>query len=134
MLDSWSEPDEANEMAAYNDAPNPGSEWGGDSRPRGRLTGIDVRFLPAGTEMVVDTRNSSYRLVMVDGIARDALVEGGRHFPRETTARIEGSSLPGSLLKIGWIGIGLPLELSHGHRRIVTSTVRTITVDGSTCC
>jgi hypothetical protein len=134
MLDSGYGPDEANEMA-YNDEPDdPGSERGGESWPRRRPTGIDVRFLPAGTEMVVDTRNSRYRLVMVDGIARDALVEGGRHFPSETTARIEGSSLPGSLLKIGWIGLGLPLELSRGYRRIVTSAVRSIRVDGSTYC
>ena len=84
--------------------------------------------------MVVVTRNSRYHLVMLDGIVREALVEGGRHFPQEITARIEGSSLPGSLLKIGWIGLGLPLELSDGYRRIVTSTVRTITVDGSPYC
>src|SRR5688572_13631433 len=61
MLDSWYGPDEANEMA-YNDEPDdPGSsERGGESWPRRRPTGIDVRFLPAGTEMVVDTRNSRY--------------------------------------------------------------------------
>ena len=133
MLNSWKEPDAANEMVTYNVEPDPGSEWGGGAWPRGRLTGVDIRLLPAGTEVIVDTRNSRYRLVMVDGVVRDALVEGGRHFAQQTTARIEGSSLSGSLLKIGWIGLGLRLELSHGYRRIVTSTVRTITVDGSTC-
>ena len=114
---------------------NPGDGRGEASEmSRGRLTGIDIRFLPQGTEVVVDTRNSRYRLVVVDGIVRDARVEGGRHFPQETTARIEGSSLPGSLLKIGWIGLGLPLEVSLGYRRIVTSAVRSIRVDGSTYC
>ena len=135
MLDSWHESDVANEIVAYHGEPDPGSEWGGGAWPhRGRLTGVDVRFLPAGTEVIVDTHNSRYRLVMVDGVVRDALVKGGRHFAHETTARIEGSSLSGSLLKIGWIGLGLRLELSDGYKRIVTSTVRTITVDGSTCC
>jgi len=132
MFDSWN--DRANEMVTYNDEPDPGSEWGGDAWPRGTLTGVDVRYLPAGTEVIVGTRNSRYRLVMVDGVVRDALVEGGRHFAQETPARIEGSSLSGSLLKIGFIGLGLRLELSHGYRRIVTSPVRTIMVDGSNCC
>jgi hypothetical protein len=82
------------------------------------------------SEVVVDTRNSRYRLVMLDGSVGDALVEGGRYFPQETTARIEGSTLGGSLLKIGWIGLGLFLVLSIDGKRIVTSRVRSITIDG----
>jgi hypothetical protein len=134
MLNSGDGRDEANEIGTYHDEPEPAPRFWQDPRPRGRLTGIDVRFLPTGTEVIVDTRNSRYRLVMLDGIVREARVEGGRHFAQESTVRIEGSSLPGGLLKVGWIGLGLPLELSRGSRRIVTSAVRSIRVDGSTYC
>jgi hypothetical protein len=88
--------------------------------------GIDVGSLLPGTEMIVDTRNSRYRLVILEGTVGAAQVMGGRYFPQETTARIEGSTLRGSPLKIGWVGRGLCLELSAGGKRIVTSRVRSI--------
>ena len=65
---------------------------------------------------------------MLDGSGRNALVEGGPYFPQETTALVEGSTLGGSLLKVGWIGLGLFLELSFCGKRIVTSRVRSISV------
>jgi hypothetical protein len=91
------------------------------------LTAVDLRSLPSGTELVVETRNSRYRVVMLDD-GWDALVQGGRYFPQETTARIEGCTLGGCLLKLGWISKGLCLELSVCGKRIVTSRVRSISV------
>jgi hypothetical protein len=92
--------------------------------------GVDLRSLPPGTELVVDTRNSRYRLVMLeDGL--NALVQGGPYFAQETVARVEGSILRGSLLKIGWIGLGLCLEISACGQRIVTSCVRSIRIANS---
>jgi hypothetical protein len=91
---------------------------------------VDLRSLPPGTELVVDTRNSRYRLVMLeDGL--NALVQGGPYFGQQTVARVEGSVLRGRLLKIGWISLGLQLEISAGGRRIVTSRVRSIRIDDS---
>ena len=95
------------------------------------VTGIDLRSLPAGTEVVVDTCCSRYRFVMLDGGGRNAQVEGGPYFPQEVTVRVEGSTLGRSLLKIGWIGLGWCVELSFGGKRIITSRVRSISVDGS---
>lgn len=89
--------------------------------------GVDLRSLPPGTELVVDTRNSCYRVVMLeDGL--NALVQGGQYFGQETVARIEGSIVRGSLLNIGWIDLGLHLEISACGRRIVTSRVRSIRI------
>jgi len=93
------------------------------------VTGIDLRSLPPGTELVVDTRNSRYRLVMLDGPDSNALVRGGRYFRQETEARINGSTNGGSPLKRGWIGLGLFVEISAGGKRIVTSPVRSIKVE-----
>jgi hypothetical protein len=118
----------ANERTTYKDEPEPGYQLGGIVRQGGKLTGIDIGSFPPGTEVTVDTCHSRYRFVIVVGSAGDALVEGGRYFPQETTARIEGSTLGGSLLKIGWIGLGLFLELSFRDKRIVTSRVRSITI------
>jgi hypothetical protein len=92
--------------------------------------GVDLRSLPPGTELVVNTRNSRYRLVMLeDGL--NALVQGGPYFGQETVARVEGSIVRGSLLKIGWVGLGLCLEISACGQRIVTSCVRSIRIANS---
>ena len=109
------------EMVTYGERPESGSQ-------RDRVRGIDLRSLSAGTAVVVDTRHSRYRVVMLDGSGWNALVQGGPYFPQQTTARVEGSTLGGSLLKSGWIGVGWFMELSCGGERIITSQVRSISV------
>jgi hypothetical protein len=98
------------------------------SNPTLTVNGIDVRKLPAETEVSVDTSNSHYRFVMLDDGGSRALVHGGRYFGDEAEARIEGSTLHGALLRLGWIGLGLSLELSVQGKRIDTSRVRSITI------
>jgi hypothetical protein len=75
----------------------------------------------------VETRNSRYRFVMLDD-HRNALVQGGRRFEKETTAQIDGCTIGGCLLKRGWIAKRLCLELSAHGKRIVTSRVSSISV------
>jgi hypothetical protein len=96
--------------------------------PSGKVTSLDVRSLPPGTALVVDTRDSRYHFVMLDGSGSDALVQGG-DFRQETKGRINGSTLGGSVLRIGWIVWGLSLEISVGDQRIVTSRVHSIRVE-----
>ena len=91
------------------------------------LTAVDLRSLPSGTELVVETRNTRYRVVMLDD-GCEALVQGGRYFPQETTAGMLGCTFGGSLLNLGWIVKGLCMELSVCGKRIVTSRVRSISV------
>ena len=94
----------------------------------GMVTDIDLRLLPAGTQLSVTTRNSRYQILILDG-SGCALVKGGRYFCEETDARIEGATCNGSSLWVGWICLGLSLEfLAHG-KRIVTSSVRAINVE-----
>lgn len=92
------------------------------------VTGIDVRTLPAGTEVTMDTANSHYRFVILDEGGRRALVHGGRYFDGGAEARIEGSTLGGTLLWVGWIARGLCLELSVEGKRVGTSQVRSIAI------
>ncbi len=123
-------PGAANEAVTYENGPEAVSCCEDAASQNDRVTGIDLRSLPAGTAVVVDTRHSRYRLVMLDETGRNASVEWGAYFPRATTARVEGSPLGGSLLKVGWICLGLFLELSFAGKRIITSRVRSISVQG----
>lgn len=97
--------------------------------PSGGVTSIDVRSLPPGTVLVVETRNSQYHFVMLDGSGSDALVQGGDSFREETRVRIDGSTLGGSVLRSGWLVWGLSLEISVGGQRIATSRVHSIRVE-----
>ena len=84
--------------------------------------GIALRSLEPLTELRVHTRNTCYHIV----ISRDAdiLIQGGTFFPDPTHAHVEGASLGGNLLKVGWIGVGLRMEILADGRRIVTTAVR----------
>jgi hypothetical protein len=92
--------------------------------------GVSIESLEAGTSLTVRTRHSEYRLTVVDGARREVLVQGGLLFPASTPVRLEGSTAGGSGLKIGWIGIGLGMEISVGRRMISTSPVQSITSFG----
>jgi hypothetical protein len=95
--------------------------------------GVLLRDLEPLTSLIVHTRNSRYHLVVSRGA--DVLIQGGSFFPEPTAARLDGSSLGSSFLKIGWIGVGLRMEICAGGQRIVTTAVRSIardeTVDGA---
>jgi hypothetical protein len=98
-------------------------EAGGDE-------GIAIQSLEPGTTLIVQTRNSEYRVAVLDGTDLDVIVTGGQLFQDATRVRLEGATTRGSLLKIGWIGVGLRVEMSLAGRRIVTSPVRSITIEG----
>lgn len=89
--------------------------------------GLSVRDLEPLTTLYVRTCNSSYRIVIAHQSA--IFVQGGRFFPDATDARLEGSSAGGTLLKLGWIGVGLCMEIWAQGRRIITSPVRSIARD-----
>lgn len=128
MFHQSEQPGAANEAVPYEDGREAVSYCDDSASQNDRVTGVDLRSLPAGTAVIVDTRHSRYRFVMLDESGRNAWVKGGPYFPEETTARVEGSTLGGSLLKIGWIGLGWFVELSCGGKRIITSQVRSISV------
>jgi hypothetical protein len=89
--------------------------------------GLCVRDLEPLTTLHVWTCNSCYRIVISHQAA--IFVQGGRFFPEATEARLEGSSAGGTLLKVGWIGVGLRMEIWAQGQRIVTSPVQSITRD-----
>ena len=86
--------------------------------------GVHIRDLAPMTTLHVQTRNSHYRIIVSSGDA--VLVEGGQFFPCLTPAHVSGASVGGSFLKVGWIGVGLRMEILVDGRRIVTSPVMDI--------
>jgi hypothetical protein len=87
------------------------------------LDGLDI-----GATLVVKTKRSSYRVVVVDGSQQLVRVHGGV-FPEPTTLRLCGSTAGGSAIKVGRIIVGLRMEFSVGPRRIVSSSVRSIAIE-----
>jgi hypothetical protein len=87
--------------------------------------GVSIESLEPGSILEVTTRNTRYRLTIMDSDG-SALITGGSLFPRPTAVRIEGATAGGAALKIGWIEVGLRLELSIGGRVIVTSPVQSV--------
>ena len=93
--------------------------------------GIGLIDVDAFTTLVVRTRNSVYRITILQPHTREVLVQGGKFFPERTRACLSGSSFGGSCLKIGWVGLGLHMEFHAGGQWIITSHVRAIAVEAS---
>ncbi len=89
-------------------------------------TGLQTEDLPEHGFLTVETENSRYELTILCGRTGDVLVRGGQFFPYTTAARLAGSSIGGSLLKLRGIYIGFRMELHARERAIITSRVRAI--------
>jgi hypothetical protein len=88
--------------------------------------GIAIDQLTALDRLIVETRHSSYEIIATDGASADVLVRGGSFFPEFTRARLAGSSLGGSFLKLRSVHLGFCIEFAVDNRVIVTSPVRSI--------
>ncbi len=91
--------------------------------------GVAIESLDAGATLTIRTLHTQYRLVVLDPAERTALVQGGSHFPDAIAAVLQGSTAGRNVVKTGWIGIGLRMELHVGRRRIVTSPVQAVVVE-----
>ena len=88
--------------------------------------GVQLVSLPDLSELIVETRNSVYEITTIDGVGREILIRGGKFFPESTPARLCGSSLRGSFLKLGGIYAGFSMEILFEGQTIVTSPVQSI--------
>jgi hypothetical protein len=86
--------------------------------------GIALRALEPLTSLVVETRNTRYHIIVSRG--DEIIIQGGTFFPDPTPAHLDGASLGSSLLRLGWIGVGLRMEIRANGQRIVTTSVRSI--------
>jgi hypothetical protein len=89
--------------------------------------GVHLRDLPPFTTLLVWTVNSLYRVVVAQW--PEVYVQGGAFFPEPTLAYVDGASIGGSCLRVGWISAGLLVEIRSGDRHIITSPVLAITTE-----
>jgi hypothetical protein len=87
--------------------------------------GLSLGSVEPLTSLVVETRNTRYHIIVRQ--SDEIVIQGGSFFPDPTPAHFEGASLGSSLLRLGWIGLGLRMEIRANGQRIVTTPVRTIT-------
>jgi hypothetical protein len=87
-----------------------------------------VEELSTLERLIVKTENSTYDIILLSSATADVLVRGGAFFPVFTAARLAGSSLGGSFLKLRSVHVGFRMELSSERGFIVTSTVRSVEI------
>src|SRR5438067_10987384 len=90
--------------------------------------GVQLEAMPDMETLTVQTENSTYEITVISGRAGDILIRGGRFFPEFTAARLAGSSLGGSFLKLRGIHAGFSLEIHFDKRTIITTRVRKISI------
>jgi len=88
--------------------------------------GLRVTDLLPLDRVTVQTLNSTYEIVVMAPGSADIAVRGGAFFPSLTRARLAGSSLGGSFLKLHSIHVGFRLEIVADGQPIITSPVQTI--------
>jgi len=89
--------------------------------------GVSLLDLEPFTTLLVCTCHSVYRIIVLQDTT--VLVQGGPCFPDVTSAQLNGSGFGGNLMKLGWIGVGLRMEMASHGKRFVTSAVRAITIE-----
>ena len=103
----------------------------GFAAERGCVDGVSIQSLDAGTEVEIHTLHSTYHLTVLDPDTRRVSLKGGALFREGTEARIAGATAGGCALKLGWIGVGLRMEITEGTLRATTSLVTSIIVGGA---
>ena len=88
--------------------------------------GLQIEALEDLDSIAVKTRNTVYEITVLSRFTGEVLVRGGRFFPERTPARLAGSSLGGSFLKMGGVYPGFSIEFQEGTRRIITSPVQSV--------
>lgn len=88
--------------------------------------GVAIDRLHALDRLTIRTRHSVYEVIVSSPSTGDVLVRGGEFFPEFTAARLAGSTLGGSFLKVRTIHVGFRVEFSLGQNFVLTSPVQGI--------
>jgi hypothetical protein len=93
------------------------------------LEGVTLVELEACDMIQARTRNSDYEIFLLDPKSGRALVRGGKFFAEPVEATVSGSTFGGCMLKSGWLGVGLQMEIYANGQRTVTSPVQSLRVE-----
>jgi hypothetical protein len=87
--------------------------------------GLYLRDVKDGETFLVKTQNSTYTIKRVS--ENKYLISGNWNYcPTPTEASISGSTWGGSMLKIGYVGVGMHLEFYTDRGRITTSAIQMV--------
>jgi hypothetical protein len=89
---------------------------------------VALPLLLPGSLVTLHTRNTCYRLVVIDGAERRVQISGGKLFPDGTEAELIGAT-DDEGVKVGWIVEGFQLELLTARGPVLTSTVESVDVE-----
>ena len=92
-----------------------------------RFRCVALPLLLPGTSLTLHTRNTCYRMVVLDGTDRRVRITGGKLFPQDTDAQVVGA-IDDESVKVGWIVEGFQLELTTQRGPVLTSTVASVDV------
>lgn len=99
-------------------------------------SGLCLQNLKAHDLIVFRTANSEYRVQVIDPARRRVKVQGGKLFAQPAEAVLVGASYGGAMIRLGWICVGMQLEIirhTTDNRAInfITSPVETIRLEAS---
>jgi hypothetical protein len=89
---------------------------------------VALPLLLPGTVLTLNTRNTCYRLMVVNGSERRVTITGGKLFQESTEAELIGA-VDDESVKVGWVVEGFQLELLTARGPVLTSTVESVDVD-----
>lgn len=94
--------------------------------------GIWMKDVEVGQTVLVQTQNTLYELTK-HGDHWMGL--GGKYFPRPRIAHIHGSTFGGSMIRMGFLGVGMFMEFSHptdDKANVTTSAILSAKIKGAT--
>lgn len=88
---------------------------------------VSLPLLSPGTQITVHTRNTCYRMEVMDGSARRVMISGGLLFPQGDEVEVIGATDDDGV-RVGWIVEGFQIELSTARGPVLTSIVESLSV------
>jgi len=91
------------------------------------LISVALPLLSPGTQITAHTRNTCYRMEVMDGPSRRVMINGGLLFPQGAEVEVIGAT-DDEGVRVGWIVEGLQIELSTVRGPVLTSIVESLSV------
>jgi hypothetical protein len=93
------------------------------------LEGVTLESCAPFDVISARTANTNYHFLVLDPNSGRVLLDGGKRFPEPIEATILGSSFGGSMIRMGWVGVGLRIELCANDKYIITSPVQQLAIE-----
>jgi hypothetical protein len=109
----------------HQDNPHLSKEINDNLRDMELNGGIWYSKLPIGSRVEVVTKNTRYQIEKRS--EDESFIQGhSQYCPIPTLARIHGSTFGGSMIRVGWLGVGMHLEFSLGKAPVPTSEIQSV--------